>query len=781
MRGSVEGAALAASLRRLRLAAGMTQEGLAERAGISARTVSDAERGRRAALHGDTAQRLAAALGLVGEPSREFQAIARGRVPPAANVAIPLPVVPTPLLGRAHELEHVTTTLGRSDVRLLTLTGTGGIGKTRLAIEAAQAVRGAYPGGTFFVSLGELRSAALVAPELAKAIGAVESGAALEDVLALRLAGPPSLIVLDTFEHVTAAAPLVYALLLRCPSTTFLVTSRNALRLRGEHEFPVPPLDSPPSLGGDPAATLMRWPATALFCERALAVRPDLLLDTWSAAIVVDICKRLDGVPLAIELAAARVKHLPLAAVQAQLERALELLAGGAVDLPARHRAIRDTVAWSHELLDTSGQALLRRLSVFSGGWTLDAVATVCGSPAEVGEPLDGMSTLIDESLIVLDPRGPEARYDMLDVIRQFGAQQLVVAGEDEQVARRHALHYLELAERAESELQRQDLLRWLQLLETERGNMRAAIAWALDRAETVVALRLIVALWRYWRHLGEFAEGRRWSDAALALPGPAPAPLRAKALWAAAALAFPQGDDARMAELASEALPLAAQSSDPMDLRNALTMEGMVALVQARYTEAVQPLRMAVTICETAGMSWLLGTSYLNLGFALLHADATDEAATILREALRVYQHLGDEVFAARVINALAHVALARDDVAEADDLARKGLAMAARSREREGIASGLLTLAAVAAARSDAELAAQRGGASSAVRESIAARPAAFEMAIPGRLLEQVEMTASPTHWRRSWDAGRALDMDSAVAQALAGSSPSAASKLT
>ena len=773
MKGSAGGTGLAASLRRLRLAAGMTQEALAERAGISARTVSDAERGLRGTIHGDTARRLAAALGLAGEVSSDFQAIARGHVPPSVGVSDQLPAVPTPLLGRAHELEQVTTTLGRDDIRLLTLTGPGGIGKTRLAVEAARSVRDAFPGGTFFVSLGELRSAALVAPELAKAVGAVESGAALEDVLTARLTGPPSLIVLDTFEHVTAAAPVVHALLLRSPSTTFLVTSRNALRLRGEHEFPVPPLDSPPSLDDDPSATLMRWPATALFCERARAVRPDLLVDTWSATIVVDICRRLDGVPLAIELAAARVKHLPLAAVRAQLEHALELLAGGALDLPARHRAIRDTVAWSHDLLGVTTQVLLRRLSVFSGGWTLDAVASVCGSPAEVGDPLDGMSSPVDQSLIVLDPRGPEARYDMLDVIRQFAGRRLDIAGEHERIGRRHAMHYLELAERAESELVRHDLGRWLRLLETERGNMRAGIAWALDHGETEPALRFIVALWRYWRHLGEFVEGRRWSDAALALPGLAPASLRAKALWAAAALAFPQCDDARMADLAVEALHLAGQSNDPMDLRNALTMKGMVAMVQTRYAEALEPLRTAVAICQTLGPSWHLGTSYLNLGIALLQEGAGEEAATTLGEALRIYEQLGDAVFAARVINTMAHAALARDDVAEADDLARTALSMAVQQGERQGIASALLTLAAVAAARHRPEPAAELAGASATIRESIAARDLPFEVAIPARLVRQIENATEPLRWRQSWDAGRALDEDSAIARALASSS--------
>lgn len=762
---------LSASLKSLRAAAGLTQEELAERAGISARTVSDVERGLRAVVHHDTARRLASALGLDDQQRLRFEAVARGRafVPALAPPAAGLPMVPTPFLGRSRELEGIQATLLGGDVRLLTLTGAGGIGKTRLAVEAAGGIQASFPDGVFFVSLGDLRDPSLVGPELAMAIGAVETGPDFEQLLTRRLAGMRVLILLDTFEHLTPAAPLVYSLLLGCPGTTFLVTSRSALRLRGEHEFPVPPLESPSQIG-DPREDVTRWPATALFWERAHAVRSDLELDFQSALLVVEICRRLDGLPLAIELAAARVKHLPLPAIREQLEHRLELLVGGPRDLPLRQQAIRDTVAWSHDLLDDRAQTLFRRLSVFAGGWSLNDVSSVCGSAVEVGGPLEGVSALVDQSLVVVDPDRTQARYDMLDVVREFAARRLVDAGEGDELQRRHALHYLGLAEEAEPHLVRAGHEFWFKRLDVERANLRTGIAWTVHHGEAVLALRYTVALWRYWRHLGDFAEGRRWLDAALALPGSPPPSLRAKALWAAGALAFPQGDHERMAILADEAFELAQHSEDRMDLRNALTGKGMVAMVRGEYMNALEPFRESLAICRQLGLSWQLGTSYLNLGTALLHAGFSEDAETTLRDGLRVYRELGDEVFAARIHNTLAHAALARGDISQADGLARGALASAAKQGERQGIGDGLQTLAAVAAARSDADRAAMLAGAASAIRETIAARPGPFDLAIPERFLEKVARTVNATRWHESWQAGHLLVTDGAVAFALA-----------
>jgi tetratricopeptide (TPR) repeat protein len=522
-------------------------------------------------------------------------------------------------------------------------------------------------------------------------------------------------------------------------------------------------------MGDDPIGDVMRWPATMLFWERVQAVLPDLQLDRQSALLVVEICRRLDGLPLAIELAAARVKHLPLEAIREQLENRLKLLVGGPVDLPPRQRAIRDTVAWSYDLLEGRVQTLFRRVSVFAGGWSLDDLAEVCGPSSEIGDTLEGVSALVDQSLVVLDRNNREARYDVLDVVREYAARRLVEAGESEDIARQHALHYLKLAEEAEPNLVRAGHQAWFQRLHLERGNMRSGMAWTIDSGETVLALRYTTALWRYWRQSGEFAEGRRWADAALAMSGAAKPSLRAKAVWAASALAFPQGDHVRMDALASEGLELARLSEDPMDRRNLLTIKGMVAMLQGRYGDALDPFRESVAICRQLGLSWQLGTSYLNLGTALLHADSVGDAQTTLRDGLRVYRELGDDIFAAHINNTMAHVALARNDIAGADRLGRQALSTSVEQGERQGIADGLHSLAAVAAARSDPDRAATLAGAAEAIRNTIAASPGPFDVAIPGRFLQRSEKSVMSKRWRRLWDAGYALGTEAAVEYAL------------
>ena len=760
---------LSVTLKKLRAAAGMTQEELADRAGISARTVSDIERGLRTVVHGDTARRLAPALGLHDEERAKFEAVAR-RLVDDTHQPGDLPIPPTRLLGRARELASITARLQSLEVRLLTLTGPGGIGKTRLALEAAAQAQGLFGGGVFFVALGDLRDPSLVAPELAKVIGVVETGPEMVGLLTRRLAGRRSLVVLDTFEHLIPAAPLIYTLMLKCSKTTFLVTSRTALRLRGEHEFPVPPLELPLTTREAHPEDIQHSPATALFWERAQAVRPDLDLNPEAASLVAETCRKLDGLPLAIELAAARVKHLPLTAIREQLEHRLELLVGGPLDLPLRQRAIRDTVGWSHDLLRPREQTLLRRLSVFAGGWSLDAIENVTGNVDEVGDALDGISALVDQSLVVLERNRADPRYDMLDVVREYAAARLSDAGETDEIERRHALHYLALSEAAEPHLVRSGHEDWFRRLDVDRGNLRRGMAWTIDHGETLLALRYSVALWRYWRQLGEFAEGRRWSDAALAVSGSAPPSLRAKALAAAAALAFPQADHARLAELAAEAIGLAHQSEDPMDLRNALTVRGFVAMCQGRYTDALEPYTECVAICRRLGISWQLATSHLNLGAALLHCGRGGEAVARFQDALRLYRVLGDDVFAARVLNHIAHAALADNDLVRADRLACEALASVAEQGERQGIAEGLETLAAVAAERSAVERAATLAGAATAIRDTIASHAAPFDVAITGPLLDKIKASVSEERWHRAWDRGAALDSAAAVAYALA-----------
>ena len=749
------GTSLGPTLRALRLAAGMTQEELAEAAGVSARTVSDVERGLRMGVHGYTADRLASALALDGDARRAFDALARGRPwPPSPQPARAgrLPWTPTRLLGRERELESVRGMLDRG-VRLLTLTGAGGIGKTRLAAEAGRRAAASFGGGVFFVSLSELRDASLVAPQLATAIGVVEAGANLRELIAARLDDCHALIILDTFEHLIPAAPLVYELLRACPHVAFIVTSRIALRVRGEQELPVRQLEVAP--------------AAALFWERVRAVRPDFVSDRDAAALALDICRELDCLPLGIELAAARLKHLPLSAVRDQLGHRLGLLVGGPLDGPPRQRTMRDAIAWSHDLLGTREATLFRRLAVFSGGWPLDTVQDVCGPPGEIGDALDGISALVDHSLVVLGP-GTGGRYGMLDVVREYAELRLYAAGEAEEVGRRHARRYLGLAEEAEPHLMRSGHDNWFKRLAAERGNFRRALAWHIDRGEAVPALRFTAALWRLWRHLGELAEGRRWADAALRVPGEAPVSLRARAVMAAAALAFPQGDHRRMSELIPDATELARRSGEPMDLRNALTLTGMVAQGEGRYGDALRHFGEALAICQTLGLSWHLATSHLNFGAALLHLDRPGEADAVFEEGLRAYRELGDDVFAARATNQRAQAALARDDLTSADVLARAALAEFAAHAEPQGIAEALQTLAALGAARADPDRAAMLAGAASAITETIASRPIP-DLVVAVRLLTAAERSVPGSRWRAAWARGRSVGTDAAIAFAL------------
>jgi predicted ATPase/DNA-binding XRE family transcriptional regulator len=738
------GERLGATLKHLRSTAGLTQEELAERSGLSARTISDVERGLRSTVYPHTARRLAIALGLGEDASRRFEVVAAGRTRSLFQAPTgALPIHPTPILGRADEVAKVASALKNPGTLVVTLTGPGGIGKTRLALAVAATQQEAFPDGVFFVSLAEVYDPELVAPAIAKSLGVVEIGEGIPLLIERWLAGRESLIVLDTFEHLMPAALLVSSIIVHAPASKFLVTSRRRLNVRGEHEFEVPPLD---------LST-----AAALFETRAEAMGHD-------KDLVLEICRQLDGLPLAIELAAARTKHLALPALASQLNNRLGLLTGGPVDLPRRQQAIGETVAWSHDLLTEPERVLFRRLAAFSGGWTLTSAEVVCNMP----EPLAVISGLIEQSLVRLIGHGVESRYVMFDVIQEYAAERLLEAGETDSTLYRHARYHLELAEEGETKLVGPRQEEWYRRLDAERGNLRRAIAWALQQTDNVFALRFTLALWRYWRYSGEFAEGRRWSEAALAMLGAAPASLRAKALWGTAFLAFPQGDYRRMAELAPECLQMARISGDPVDLRNALTVIGKLATCEDRFGDALEPLLESVEICRSLGVSWELGTSHLNYGDALLHSGQVAEAEGVYQEGLRVYEQLGDAVFEARTKNALAHAALAENHIDRADSLAKDALTGFTRQRERIGIAAVLDTLAAVAAARSDAERAARLDGASASVLETIASRPAPYERAITGRFIKSAQ-AALEERWPPAWDAGHDMSMEDAIDYAL------------
>jgi predicted ATPase/DNA-binding XRE family transcriptional regulator len=753
----MEDNALGPLLRRYRRGAGLTQEELAERAGISTRTVSDVERGLRDGIYRDTAARIAVALDLPPDDRAAFEAAARRRRAAARpnrqrgespTSAMPIPL--TRLIGRERELAAVHASLRDPNLRLLTLTGAGGIGKTRLAIEALSAARADFPDGNCFVSLAEAREAAVVPMLLATALGV---NAAREPVVSLvkqRIGEQRILLALDTFEHLLDAALIVADLLATCPGLTVLVTSRAPLRLRGEHEFPVPPL----GLETD-------GPAVTLFTERARAVRPDVSvrdeIDT-----VAELCRRLDGLPLAIELAAARMKHIPLAAIRDHLDDRLGLLTGGPRDLPPRQRAMRDTVGWSYDLLDPDGQRLLRRLSVFAS-WTLGSATPVCSRGEPASDLLVELSNLVDHSLVVLsDAPSDEPRYRMLDVVRDYAAQRLDALGEREPAARAHAAHYVALVEQAEPELRRAGQRSWHQRLETELPNLRLAFRWSVQSMTAEYALRLAGSMWMFWLWQGGLAEGRRWLTDAMAMVADDHAryPVAsAKALWGAGWLAYNQGDFADTAALGESLLELAVRTGNPIDVRNGLTLRGMSAMAEGRYQDAILPFERGLQICRELEPGWLLATSALNLGAAVLHAGDVTRAETLFAEARNRYRDQGDLAYEARAMRHLANCQLQRGDLAGASELLRTSVLT--EPGGDWGLAEGLDGLSLVKAADGDAYRAALLAGAAESLRDRIGARPHPFDVALGEAFRAALDGRA----WDDGWQAGREMPISEVI----------------
>ncbi|HEU5003435.1 MAG TPA: tetratricopeptide repeat protein [Actinomycetota bacterium] len=762
---------LAICLRGHRISAGLTQEELAERAGVSQRTISDIERGLRARMYPTTARLLAGALGLEPNERQRFEAVARGRSGHAdgsarsgdrrgSNARLPVPL--TRLIGRAQELGTIGAALRDRYLRLVTLTGPGGIGKTRLAVEAAgQALEG-FADGVCFVPLAAIQEPGLVAPAIADALGVGQVEGALLEAIEEHLASSTVLIVLDTFEHVLEARAVVATLIAAGAGVRILVTSRAPLHLRGEREIPVPPLDLLGAL--DAGGSLAASPAAALFVERALAVKPDLDIGERSLGTIAEICRRLEGLPLAIELAAARARHLPLPALLARLKDRLQILTGGPTDLPGRQQAMVDTLRWSYELLREGEQVLFRRLCVFVGQFTLDAAEFVCGMPGG-SDLLGGVSNLVDRSLLLLaDSPDGAARYRMLDIIREFGEG----LDESELLDDRHARYFLNLAEAAEPELRGPDQSTWLTRLAADRENLRAALGWAVDHAQAEIALRLAGALWMFWRLDGAFNEGRRWLDAALSFgPSAHPRP-RAKALWGAAWLAYHQGAYAQAGAFGDQLLTLAQQGGDPLELRNAVTIAGLVAVAEGSYAQGVASFRDALDICRGGGPRWHLATSLFNLGWAEARAGDSDAAEVHLDEALALYRELGDRHFVARALTQAGYAALLRGDLRAAVTLSASSLEMFRELKDAWGLAEGLEAVSAVMSATGNARQAARTAGAASSIRESITTQQHPFDRVINERCLAGAREDLGEPAWSRAWAEGRSMTPEQAYEEA-------------
>ncbi|MGH2358070.1 MAG: adenylate/guanylate cyclase domain-containing protein [Candidatus Limnocylindria bacterium] len=483
----------------------------------------------------------------LSRPERLWQLTIEGLAtsfPPLRTLdAVPnnLPTQLTSFLGRDRELAEIRALVG--ETRLLTLTGPGGTGKTRLALQLAAELSGSFDHGVFWVALDTIGDPALVPATIAQAIGMTDVGANAVERLAEHLARRRMLLVLDNFEQVVDAGPALADLLRRAPGLVALVTSRFALRVSGEHEYPVPPLELPDLRRATDAVQLSQYAAVALFIERAISVKPDFAVTNDNAPAVAEICVRLDGLPLALELAAARIRILAPDEILRRLDDRLGLLTSGLRDLPERQRTLRGAIAWSHELLDPDERSLLAQLAVFSGGARLDAVEAVIGGDALT--LVDRIEALTEKSFLRREdePSGRE-RYRMLETIREFALEQLVAAGEEADLRRRHAAHYLAFAEAGAELVLGPERGRCLDDFELEHDNLRAALAWAVESGEAEIALRLVAACWRFWQVRGYLPEAKERASRALELPhDDSLASARLKALEAAGGIAYWMGD----------------------------------------------------------------------------------------------------------------------------------------------------------------------------------------------------------------------------------------------
>lgn len=598
-----------------------------------------------------------------------------------------LPAPPSPLVGRNAEVDEIQVLLLRSDVRLVTLTGAGGIGKTRLALEVAAGLTEDFAGGVAFVSLAALSDPVLVVPTIARTLGIHEErGRTAEEGLQAALADREVLLVLDNFEHLLSAAPAVADLLAACGRVKVLATSREALRLRFEHERVMRPLGVP-NLERLPAShALPRYGAVALFQQAIAARRPDFAITPANARAVAEICVRLDGLPLAIELAAARCRRMAPERLLADLGQPLALLTGGPRDLPARQQTLRDAIAWSYALLTGEEQALFRRLGVFAGGCTIEAVEAVCSEFAIE----DGLVSLADKSLIEWDEAEDKPRVTMLETIREFALERLAAEGEADAIAKAHAAYFLGLAERVGPELDGAGQIDALDTLEMERDNLRLVLTRALAEPEPEVSIRLVGALWRFWRVRGYLTEGRTWAEQALAITRDSDVTF--EALIGLSKLATAQGELADGTRYAEDALAIARETGDGKRTGTALSGLASIALYQGRLDEAHALNEDAIALHRVIGYEWGIANC-LNLWG--LEAHLRNDHATarpLLEESIERYLRAGDRRVAAIVIGNLGVIMFCQGEYEQAVVYYEESLAMARQVRDR---GQSILTLA--------------------------------------------------------------------------------------
>lgn len=768
-------------LRIYREAAGYSQEELAERAGLSANAVGSLERSERKRPYPDTIRRLAEALGLSDDDRSAFAAASRAGGSAASEPAVgpglraramgELPGEPTPLLGREREVEVVRQLLQPVEGRLLTLTGPGGVGKTRLALHVARSLVDCFPDGVVWVELAPLGDLALVLPTIAHSLGVNEPiGGNLGDALYAYLRDRRVFLVLDNVEHLLGVAPDMAALLHACPHLIILATSRAPLSIRGEQEYVVPPLELPPAGTGPPLREMEHSPSVALFVQRARQANSTFALTSANALVIAAICRRLDGLPLALELAAARVRALGPTDLLARLDRLLPLLVGGSRDLPQRQQTMWAAISWSHELLSPAETALFRRLAVFAGGWTLEAAEAV-GAGGEVAfeEVVDLLSRLVEQSLVTVE-RNPEGeiRYRMLEPIRQYAAARLAEACEDASWRGRHAMWCLQLAETAETYVPGPEQERWAQRLDPEYGNLRAALEWldAVNDLETL--LRIAGPLFYYWYVRGYLGEARRWLERGADASSPVDSRVRARALVGAAWTAIAQTDHADAIPYLDQSYALSELAEDRIGMALAVFGRGRIAQHQGALDQAEAAYGQALSLFQAAELPIWVANVMVHLGLVVAQRSDHARGKALLHQALALHRESRHRRGAGTALLFLGHVSVLEGDDTRAAEHYHECLDALELPWN---IASALEGVAGVEARQGDPERATRFYAAAVAYRDLVGAPLEPAQRPGHDQSIAAIRAELGEARFTGAWEEGASYSVERALAEAAAG----------